>query len=551
MKLKNLRFCLTLILLTASLIPIVAAPNIQPEPIDSNDDAFITGVGNYFGDTPYLFLRDEVTNLVLGVRFRNVNIAQGEKINNATLFVRSVYTYAAAGDIRVTITGDDIDDSRAFNDSGSFSRTYTGAYVVWNISEVNGDSWHNVSVTEIVQEIIDRVGWQSGNDLSLVFFTDKGIPRREFASVDGNPAFTPYIDINYGIAPPQDEVADLQNNSTAPYNDTVEWTWTYNDTYRGIDIYIVTQNSLWLNFSTFTQFGADDRMTGENETFFQLTNFYQDSDDYYRRNFSDDGSGLVGVKFGITWEGLPWQGPAVNGYAGLYGISDIFARGEAWTNGYRYTARVRTAEVTGNIRTQPLDSTSWMSTKLESGLPFTLWYDIRIDMNAKLVNTSVYNDPEMTSLNESLSSTMGAGPDYTEGLFQYEYIFFRNYDASALNTGVTAKFHSIIETDLDSVIFLVYPNGTLVDDDPLPDDVSAKEAIDDLLGGAQPEDPEPEDYTIIDKFRWKLLVLCVGMIMMVGSPLAGVIYGADTATWIKLLFVAFFGLGILWQIKFM
>jgi hypothetical protein len=569
MKLKNLRFCLTIMLLIASLIPIVTAPSIQPEPIDSNDDAFITGVGNYFGDTPYLFLRDQTTSLLIGTRFRNVAIPQGEKINNATLYVRSIYDYPAAGDIRVTIRGDDIDDSLAFNDSGSFTRTYTSAYVVWNISEVNGNAWHNVTVTNIVQEIIDRVGWQSGNDLSLLFWAIKGTPRREFASVDGNPAYAAYIDINYGIPPPPDEIEDIQDDAETPYNETVVYEWEYNDTYRGIDIFIVSEINTWLNFSEYTVWGAaSGKVTNLNDTYFDLDLYYGGSFlRMYKDWDDDDGSGIVGRKWGIRYTHVATEPPPASGRLGLVGWTDDFeyvsASTSKWQDGYIFhlfvenlvpdESRIRVSAIRDGV----IRDTENAGDLYEVSTPYTHYYDFILNMD-RTINTAeftmkVYNDLAMTSLNSTYSEILSSTAVYVQGQYQYEYLIagWHGNIPGPDPTVMSGAFLSDPDPDLDSVIFLVYPNGTLVDPDPLDPDEDPYDEIDDLLGGAQPEDPEPEEYKVIDKFRWKLLVLCIGMIMMVGSPLAGVVYGADTATWIKLLFVAFFGLGILWQINYM
>lgn len=555
MKLKIFKVFLPIILLVSSFFPMIYAPWTNVSPIDETDDAFITGVGNYFGDTPYLFLRDQTTSLLVGTRFRNLAISQGEKINNATLFVRSIYDYPAAGDISVTIRGDDIDDSLAFNDSGSFTRTHTSSYVVWNISEVNGNAWHNVTVTNIVQEIIDRPGWISGNDLSLLFWAIKGTPRREFASVDGNPAYTAYLSISYGEDPPEAQIPTIQANATIPYNDTEEYVWVYNHTYRGIDVYIATEIGKWLNFSTFTVMGGDaGKISGLNDTHFQATNVYTYSDVYMRRDFGayrDNTSEVVAVRFGIRWEGMPWAGPPNFDYVNLWGFSNEHDRAFHWTKGYSFAERTWADRAQGtawSVSAALQDSLTWSPQLMEAGLPFYLYYDIRINYQFAVMNVSVWNDVEMTDLNATYNAVFAPFPVYP-WTPTYEYLI-APAEPAGVNTGFTGEYISIIE-DLEEFIFLVFPNGTLADPDPVPDGTTPEEAIDDLLGGAQPEDPEPDEYAVIDKFRWKLLVLAVGMIMMLGSPIAGITYGADTATWIKLLFIMFFGLGILWQIKFM
>ena len=558
MTLKGRSFIVALLLIT-SLSPLVSATNIQVSPQDSEDDAMITGIGNYFGDTPFLFLRDATTNFILGSRFRDVTVPQGSKINNATLFVRSIYNYGYPYNrtITATIAGDDIDNSAAFNDSSAFTRTYTLAYVVWNISGVNGNQWNNVSVTEIVQEIIDRIGWVSGNSLSLVIFTDVGTPRREFVSVDGNPAYTAYIDINYGVEPTQEEEEEIQDSLPPPFNETEEYIFEYNETYRGIDIWILTEIGEWLNFSTFEIIGAaSGKISGLNDTWFQVTNMYTDSDVYLRRNYSvyrNESSHLVSVKFGIKWEGMPWSGPAVYAYTNMWGVSSEHDFSFSWTEGYTFAERTWNDHALGTAWSldggATTDSVTWFPDVYELGLPITRYYHIRLNMANGIMNASIWNDIEMTDLNSTFNEvfTPIAAWPWTP---LYEYLTAPTIPAGD-NTGFTGEYISRGNEGLEEYIVIVYPNGTLVTPDPLPEDVDPYDVIDDLLGGAQPEDPQEDEYGAIGKFRFKLLVLSVGLIMVLGSPMAGIHYGASTATWIKLLFVMFFGLGILLQIKFM
>ena len=203
-------------------------------PTDTNDDGFITQIGNHFRDTPYLPLRSATTDVISGLRFRSLNIPQDAKINNATLFVRTLHTYDP-GVVLVTIYGVDENDAYAFNSSGDFTRPYTTNNVVWNVSEVNGYAWHNVSVTEIVQEIISRYGWRSGNSLAFIILADSGDPRREFATIDNNIAWRPRLDITWAVTPPSPS-----DDAPPPYNNTDEWTWDHVNSSQGMDIWTAT-----------------------------------------------------------------------------------------------------------------------------------------------------------------------------------------------------------------------------------------------------------------------------------------------------------------------
>ena len=559
MNVKTVKVSLIFVLLVASIIPMIQAPSDTASPSQSNDDAMRTGIGAYFGDTAFLFLQDEIVDIVTGIRFRGVDVPQGAKINNATLYVRSVYDYPA-GSVSVTLTGDDTDNSLAFNDSGSFNRIYTLAFKVWDVSNVTGTVLANVSITEIVQEIIDRPGWSSGNDLSLIMFSESGTPRREFVSWDGNWE-DPWIVVWFDEELTEEEIIENiqdQTNETDPWSDPEEFTWEYNGTYRGYDIYLVTEIGKYLNFSTFDLIGADSgKITGLNDTYFLATNLWTHSDVYLRRNYIDyrnNASSSVSVKFGIRVLGLPWNGPANFQWYGLWGVSENHGRvNEDWLEGYAYSGRTWTDSAMGTawaITGGALsDSVIWSEQLYEVGLPWTLWYHIRLQMQGMISNVTVWNDPEMTSLNYTRNDVFTLGPGNINDTLAYEYIVAR-WTSVPSNTGITAEFLSFDE-DLDTLLFIVYPNGTLVSLDPLPDGVDPEDVIDDLLGGAQPEDPQPDEYPIIGKFTWKLLVLAVGMLMLLGSPIAGTYYGADTATWIKILFIMFFGIGILWQIKSM
>ena len=557
MNVKTVKVSLIFILLVASIIPMIQAPSDTASPSQSNDDAMRTGIGSYFGDTAFLFLQDEVVDIVTGIRFRGVAVPQGAKINNATLYVRSVYDYPA-GSVSVTLTGDDTDNSLAFNDSGSFNRIYTLAFKVWDVSDVTGTVLANVSITEIVQEIVDRPGWSSGNDLSLIMFSESGSPRREFVSWDGSWE-DPWIVVWYDEELTEEEIIDdiqSQVNETDPGADPEDWVWEKNDTYRGYDIYFAIEQGHWLNFSTFTVMGGDSgKISGLNDTYFLATNVYSFSDVYMRRNYSDyrnATSPTTSVRFGVTTIAMPWNGPGAYEYVTVWGISTSHGISRQWDEGYTYNFRTWSNQQMGTAWSVDggalRDSLTWSPLLLEVNLPYTLWYDIRLRTNTMVHNVSVYNDMEMTDLNVTYNDQYTLGPG--QETWVYEYMIARQHTATQ-NTGITSEFHSDPDPDLDTLIFIVYPNGTLVSTDPLPDGVDPEDFIDDLLGGAQPEDPQEDEYPIIGKFTWKLLVLAVGMLMLLGSPIAGTYYGADTATWIKILFIMFFGIGILWQIKSM
>ena len=279
-------------------------------PTDTNDDGFITQIGNHFVDTPYLPLRSATTDVIDGLRFRDLDIPQDAKINNATLFVRTLHTYDP-GVVLVTIYGVDENDAYAFNSSGDFTRIYTSNHVVWNVTDVNGYSWHNVSVTNIVQEIISRYGWRPGNSLAFIILADSGEPRREFASIDNYVAWTPRLDIYFDETPtaPSDE-------AEAPYNDTALWDWEYENTTGGIDIWKVTSYG-------FPSFQAFSLTWGVNNPYYiNSTNVWGSEVQWGTTNFAYSQSGALNPILALD----PWTFIfADNGSASVYYSDDEFA----------------------------------------------------------------------------------------------------------------------------------------------------------------------------------------------------------------------------------
>jgi len=96
-------------------------------------------------------------------------IPQGSTINSATL---TVYCHGASDDdAHFNIWGEDVDDAPQFTTGNSniSSRTLTAAEVDWD-EAATGTGWKSPSgaVTAIVQEVVGRPGWSSGNGLVII-----------------------------------------------------------------------------------------------------------------------------------------------------------------------------------------------------------------------------------------------------------------------------------------------------------------------------------------------------------------------------------------------
>lgn len=143
----------------------------------------------------------DLGEIPIGIRFRNITTPQGAIINDAWI------QFTAEGNdsesTNLVIRGHDTDDAPTFNtSSGAITgRPTTSASVNWSVP-----AWTNVgaassaqrtpSLASIVQEIVNRAGWQSGNDLALII---TGSGQRDAESYDGSSSQAPLLHIDYTI----------------------------------------------------------------------------------------------------------------------------------------------------------------------------------------------------------------------------------------------------------------------------------------------------------------------------------------------------------------
>ena len=144
------------------------------------------------GSTPYL----------VGLRFQNITIPAGATILNATLQLEAEGTHS--GTTVVEIYGQASDNPTKFTETyGDISsRPRTTAFTTWNVPpwvDTGGVSdWDDsVNLAAIVQELINRPNWQSGNALAFII---EGEGRRVAGSFNGSTnANAPVLHITYTV----------------------------------------------------------------------------------------------------------------------------------------------------------------------------------------------------------------------------------------------------------------------------------------------------------------------------------------------------------------
>jgi hypothetical protein len=121
-----------------------------------------------------------------GLRFPNVTIPNGSTVSAATLTIVTVTN----DDPNLTITAEAIDDAPQFvggtgNDNIS-ARAVVGfpPAIAWNASNVGIGSVVSPDFAALIQNIVNRAGWVSGNALALILIDAGGGGQLRYRSFD-------------------------------------------------------------------------------------------------------------------------------------------------------------------------------------------------------------------------------------------------------------------------------------------------------------------------------------------------------------------------------
>jgi secreted PhoX family phosphatase len=139
-------------------------------------------------------------NQWVGMLFRNLSIPQGATITSA--YVQFTTDETNSGTTNLTIRGEDTNSAGTFNSDNYniSSRNFTSASVNWS----NVSSWNSVGeagsrqrtpdLSRIIQEIVNRGGWASGNNIAIII---NGSGERTAEAYDGSSSRAPLLVVNY------------------------------------------------------------------------------------------------------------------------------------------------------------------------------------------------------------------------------------------------------------------------------------------------------------------------------------------------------------------
>ena len=135
----------------------------------------------------------------IGMRFNGIGIPRGATIVNAYIQFQTDQTNSEA--TFLTIRGEAADNATTFVDTkrNISSRTTTNALVNWSpvpwpiVGEAGVDQ-RTPDISGIIQEIVDRQNWTSGNSL-VIITTGTGLRTAE--AFEGVPAGAPLLHVEY------------------------------------------------------------------------------------------------------------------------------------------------------------------------------------------------------------------------------------------------------------------------------------------------------------------------------------------------------------------
>jgi hypothetical protein len=167
----------------------------------SSDDAEEYSSGVMYLNSSDLELVYSVGNQTVGMRFNGVNIPSSAIITNA--YIQFKVDEAASVDTFLKIEAEAVDNATTFvnQDQNISSRSRTVSHVDWNpmpwltVGEASIDQ-QTPNIASVIQEVVDRPGWVSGNSLVLII---SGSGERVVEAYEGDQAGAPLLHIEYEV----------------------------------------------------------------------------------------------------------------------------------------------------------------------------------------------------------------------------------------------------------------------------------------------------------------------------------------------------------------
>jgi hypothetical protein len=184
---------------TTSTTPPGGVTTVEVRIAVSSDDAEERPTGAVSLDSSDLELLEDGGIQTVGLRFPGVAVPRGATIVNA--WVQFQVDEAASGATAVRLEAQATDNAPTFTTAvrSLSSRARTSAFVSWSppawpVINVAGAEQRTPNLAAVIQQIVDRPGWASGNALALIA---TGSGRRVAEARDGSLSGAPKLHVEY------------------------------------------------------------------------------------------------------------------------------------------------------------------------------------------------------------------------------------------------------------------------------------------------------------------------------------------------------------------
>ena len=183
----------------------------------TNDDAEESSNGSIYRDSSDLELTEDGSkHQTIGIRFQEISIPKNVTITKA--YIQFSVDETSSGMTNLTIRGEDVDSANYFSsnkyDITSRIRTSTSASwspPAWSTKHEAGSDQQTSDLTAIVQEIVNRGGWSSGNSMAFII---TGSGNRVAESYNGESDEAPLLHIEFNSCY-NDDYTEEDNNSAS------------------------------------------------------------------------------------------------------------------------------------------------------------------------------------------------------------------------------------------------------------------------------------------------------------------------------------------------
>jgi len=223
-----------------------------------------------------------------GMRFTSITVPQNYTIDSAYLKICAAASLSGTT-VNTRISAEDVDDAPTFADNATeFDNRWasrTGNRIDWdNIAAWTADVWYtSPDIKAVIQEIVDRVGWSSGNDIVLFWedFDNRssvGAHRRGHSWDRAlGPELAGKLEITWSISDTEAPTySNVGKNSTEAGKPALFYTkWTDNVAMSGY-IFGTDNTGTWVN-DTFVELWGDKEeivIAEHNATYPRLSGFF-------------------------------------------------------------------------------------------------------------------------------------------------------------------------------------------------------------------------------------------------------------------------------------